>query len=66
LMKELLKQQIAWREDLLASGVHVGVPSFQPPKGLTVVSSSSSWGATAAAAAAACGATSWGAATASA
>jgi hypothetical protein len=42
LMKELLKQQISWREDLQACGVHVGVPSFQPPRGLTVVSGSSS------------------------
>lgn len=41
-MKELLKQQISWREDLQGSGVYVGVPSFQPPRGLTVVSSSSS------------------------
>lgn len=41
-MKELLKQQIGWREDLQASGVLVGVPSFQPPRGLTVVSSGSS------------------------
>lgn len=38
-MKELLKQQIAWRDGLQASGVHVGLPSFQPPRGLTVVRS---------------------------
>lgn len=39
-MKEMLKQQIAWREELAASGVHVGIPTFQPPKGITIVSSS--------------------------
>lgn len=42
LMKDLFKQQVAWREELQAAGALVGVPSFQlPPKGITVVSSSS-------------------------
>lgn len=36
-MRELHKQQGAWRDELAAKGVLVGLPSFRGPTGLTVV-----------------------------